>query len=248
MKICRRCKIEKPLSAFGKDRSRSDSLRKWCSDCRSIRREQIISARTIVVCEKATCTSCGIEKEIAEFSKDRSTASGVSSWCRDCHSDYRQRNRPYRLAYSKKYREEHPEIMAASNASWLRRNPEYRSAYARKYAKEKPHVKAAALARYIAAKLNATPAWADLNKIKMIYEQAARLTREIGIPHEVDHIYPLQSKVMCGLHVETNLQVVPTKVNQSKGNRIREVAEVRCCAWPDILHFEAAVQHDMVGL
>ena len=109
-------------------------------------------------------------------------------------------------------------------------------------------MKAAALARYIAAKLNATPAWADLNKIKMIYEQAARLTREIGIPHEVDHIYPLQSKVMCGLHVETNLQVVPTKVNQSKGNRIREVAEVRCCAWPDILHFEAAVQHDMVGL
>jgi hypothetical protein len=64
-----------------------------------------------------------------------------------------------------------------------------------------------------AAKLQATPAWADLKKIEEIY---------LNCPpgHHVDHYFPLISPIMCGLHVESNLRYLPAKENFSKGNRV----------------------------
>jgi hypothetical protein len=112
----------------------------------------------------------------------------------------------------------------------------------KRYAKEKPHVKAAALARYVAAKKQAIASWGDKEMIDAFYEQAARLTRETGIRFEVDHIYPLQSNWVCGLHVETNLKILPSRENQSKSNRPhRDLGDEqpRCCAWPSIVHFES---------
>lgn len=63
-----------------------------------------------------------------------------------------------------------------------------------------------------AQKLQATPTWADLAKIKKIYE-------ECPDGCHVDHIYPLISDWVCGLHVETNLQHLSAEENMRKGNR-----------------------------
>jgi hypothetical protein len=71
-----------------------------------------------------------------------------------------------------------------------------------------------------AVKKQALPLWADLNAIKQIYKQAAELTKATGILYEVDHIYPLQSKYMCGLHVENNLQILTKAENSAKRNLI----------------------------
>lgn len=65
----------------------------------------------------------------------------------------------------------------------------------------------------------ATPAWADIDKIKAIYSEAARLTIETGVPHEVDHFYPLQSNIGCGLHVEANLRIISKTENAAKSNK-----------------------------
>lgn len=70
-----------------------------------------------------------------------------------------------------------------------------------------------------AAKLGATPPWANQEAIKQFYVEARRLTAETGIPHEVDHIVPLQHPLVCGLHVETNLQVLTAEANNTKNNR-----------------------------
>ena len=50
-----------------------------------------------------------------------------------------------------------------------------------------------------------------------------KMTSQTGIKHEVDHIIPLQSPFVCGLHVEYNLQVITAKMNRSKGNKLEGV-------------------------
>lgn len=65
----------------------------------------------------------------------------------------------------------------------------------------------------------ATPIWANKDKIKDIYKAARKLTESTGIPHEVDHIIPLSNKLVCGLHVENNLQILPKDENRKKYNK-----------------------------
>lgn len=72
-----------------------------------------------------------------------------------------------------------------------------------------------------ASKTNATPKWLtkeDRRAIASIYERAAILTAKTGEKHEVDHIVPLRSKVVCGLHVPWNLSVIQAYKNRAKSN------------------------------
>lgn len=73
-------------------------------------------------------------------------------------------------------------------------------------------------ARRRAQKLKASPAWADRAAIHEMY-RCARLLK-----YHVDHIVPLRSGIVCGLHVEHNLQVLPPRENKQKGNKW----------WPDM--------------
>jgi len=61
------------------------------------------------------------------------------------------------------------------------------------------------------AKLQRTPAWADLEAIKKIYAECPE-----GM--HVDHIVPLQGELVSGLHVENNLQYLTPSENASKNN------------------------------
>lgn len=53
--------------------------------------------------------------------------------------------------------------------------------------------------------------------IRNYYIDAQALTRETGILHHVDHIWPL---ARGGPHLPWNLQVLPATINQSKGSKI----------------------------
>ncbi len=99
---------------------------------------------------------------------------------------------------------------------WRINNDERYRLQAKVWRQSNPQNGCAKTAKHRAAKLNATPKWADLDKIKEIY---------ISCPKgfHVDHIIPLQGVAVCGLHVEINLQYLIAKVNQSKGNRFTDV-------------------------
>jgi hypothetical protein len=71
-----------------------------------------------------------------------------------------------------------------------------------------------------AIKLNATPKWANGFIISEIYNLCRLRSKLLGITFHVDHIVPLQSKLVCGLHVENNLQIISNLENLSKGNHI----------------------------
>lgn len=81
-------------------------------------------------------------------------------------------------------------------------------------------MKCANEAKRRATKLNATPndlTVEDLNKIKVIYNEARKLTKETGIQYVVDHIMPLSKG---GLHHPYNLQIMTAQENREKYNKV----------------------------
>lgn len=108
----------------------------------------------------------------------------------------------------KKYAEKYPERRKASKLSWYLKNPERYTEYA---------------SQRRATKLNSTPAWANKFFMQEIYSLARLRTKVMGFKWHVDHIVPLKSDVVCGLHCEQNLQVIPASSNLAKHNRV----------WPD---------------
>lgn len=107
------------------------------------------------------------------------------------------------------YRAAHPELILEIKARWRAKNRAYAVAKcAERYAK----------------KTQATPKWANRFFIDEAYHLARLRTKMLGFPWHVDHIVPLRSKLVCGLHVENNLQVIPGRANHLKNNR----------HWPDM--------------
>jgi hypothetical protein len=64
----------------------------------------------------------------------------------------------------------------------------------------------------------ATPGWADLDAIEQIYYECSQLTKNTGVEYNVDHFYPINGELVCGLHVHNNLQIILATDNNKKRN------------------------------
>lgn len=103
-------------------------------------------------------------------------------------------------------------------------NRDYYRAASAAWAKANPAKATAMTAKRTARKLQATPKWANFEKIQEFYITSDGLNMLLGERHHVDHIVPLQSKIVCGLHCEANLRVITQTLNLQKNNS----------SWPDM--------------
>lgn len=218
LKICVDCLHAKDLADFNKDKSQQDGHSFYCRPCAKVRRNAGYAKNREKVRSQQLATRRADPEKIK--AQNRASYWRQPEKRRADSIGYRKSNRDKLSAKKKAKYVSDPEPVRqrnrnARNADLPKARQQQRESYGRNRAK----YIARARNREIGLAL-ATPAWADLKKIQAIYAEAARLTRETGIPHEVDHYYPLRSKVMCGLHVETNLQILKAEKNRKKSNSI----------------------------
>lgn len=73
----------------------------------------------------------------------------------------------------------------------------------------------------------ATPPWITLEQKKQmrgLYLEAQGFTKITGERYVVDHIVPLLSEEVCGLHVPWNLRVITQEENLKKSNKVIDTA------------------------
>lgn len=168
------------------------------------------------MCQTKVCRACHRDKTLLEFHADKTRPDGRFPYCRECS---REKDRARYLAEADRRRR--------AAKAWARDNRDAHRQKTRKWCRKNPD-KCRALARRKrasrrAAQLRASPAWSDRAAIAAIYLSA----QEQGL--HVDHIVPLVSPVVCGLHVAVNLKPLPALENISKGNRW----------WPDMWDYSS---------
>jgi hypothetical protein len=119
----------------------------------------------------------------------------------------------------KQYYEANKAQVLAGNRAWAEANPEARKRHHSEYVKRNRAKWSAQTANYRATKKQATAAWASSAAIKAFYAEARKRKEQTGVEWHVDHIVPLQSELVCGLHVEHNLQLLPGRANRVKSNK-----------------------------
>jgi hypothetical protein len=126
---------------------------------------------------------------------------------RECQRNYYYKNNEKEKYKQSIYREKHAEQERERAKAWRKEHPgECTEQSITKHCR----------------KINRTPAWADIEKIREIYKERTKLTKETGIIHHVDHIIPLKGKTVSGLHVHYNLRIITASENIRKHNKLLE--------------------------
>ena len=153
------------------------------------------------------CRVCKEEKDLSLFYKAKTCVDGHRHICKACDKIRKDTWRQTRIATHNEqcrlWAQKNPEKRKQIRKTWLDKNICY-------FGNRKRHVR------------QATPTWANQFYIEEIYTLAKLRTELTGIPWHVDHIIPLRGKLVCGLHVETNLRVIPALENLRKNNSYAE--------------------------
>lgn len=142
---------------------------------------------------------------------------------------YREKRADYFTEYNKsdrgqeakrKYYEANRDKVLARAAA---RAPEEKRQYRNKHKANNPEMYKALTSLRRRRFRDATPPWLNSEQkkaIRTLYLHAQSMTEATGERYVVDHIIPLQSDVVCGLHVPWNLRVMTQEENLKKSNKL----------------------------
>jgi hypothetical protein len=194
-----------------------------------------VTAYTKVFDDGIKCFGCLTNKPPSHFNKSKN---GYQPRCKECQKQWRAENAAYlkqaKAEYHQKHREnlnkaarerqaKNKEQSNARSKRWRDANPDRRKEIANAWAKRNPESAVQHQRLRTAKAKQAQPIWARKDCMKAIYVEARR-RRNSGEKCHVDHIVPLLSPIVSGLHCEANLQIISAFDNQSKSNR----------HWPDM--------------
>lgn len=215
-KVCALCRVEKPREAFYARPDRGPyALQPRCIECSLRTRKESRQSASPEERERAL----EVARQWKRNNRERNKAT-KRAW----EAANPEKVKAYTQRIQRKWREANAELSRERVLESKRKKIDYYRRQTAEWAKREAHKARAKYKRYMTSKRGACPAWADQELIEEFYHLAQLRTKATGIVWHVDHIVPLQSPIVCGLHAETNLQVIPGVMNVGKGNRF----------WPDM--------------
>lgn len=240
-KNCRVCLKEKSSLDFHKDASRKDGLRENCKECTSLYVKDVNARRKDkrriegVAYREANPNAAReyYDKNKASLQLARQKNAAIKkSYRHDAHvicwkvfnapteAQKKARKRETeRLRYAKD-----PALNASKARAKIEKNIERHKLVSKSWRSANRDKLNNRQQRRNAAIIEATPIWANSRAMQEFYNSSAALSMHTGEWYEVDHIVPIQSNYVCGLHCEANLRIIAKVENRSKSNRY----------WPDM--------------
>lgn len=167
-----------------------------------------------------TCTKCKVLKSRECFGSNKLTKDKLQSWCNDCKNAHDRARRATDLDYKARRRE-----AAKTEKARLKKKEYMLSEKGREIIRQNRKRQKQDMARRrnyrVYYKLKAAlrvPGWVQPKDTLPFYQ----LANQMGDGYTVDHIIPLRSKLVCGLHTPCNLQVMTKAGNELKGTSLFE--------------------------
>lgn len=166
------------------------------------------------------CTKCRVVKPFEDFAPNKRTKDKLQSWCKSCKYAHDKMKRETDLDYkearknywkSEKYKATRKAYLATEIGRRIIKNNRV---------KQKQDIARRRNYRifYKLKSQNRVPGWVTPKECLPFYQ----LANSLGGEYVVDHIVPLRSNLVCGLHTPENLQVITKSQNEEKGVSLDE--------------------------
>lgn len=212
MKNCGLCGNDKHLTEFWKNKRSSDGLDRYCIPCgKQLRKEDYQKNKTSRLLSMKHYQQRPEYKEQHKLYQKNWLANGGTVWLKNYLIDYCKTNTEKRKAVTKE---------------WYKCNPNRRSEILKVYRKNNPEKVSARVALQRAKRYRAVPKWFEKDKIIEVYKACKQQSLQDNQIYHIDHIVPINSDIVCGLHCYDNLQILIAEENLAKSNKLIELEGV----------------------
>ena len=207
---------------------------KKCSSCDEVKHRSMFNAANRLKYRLASsCKQC--KAKARELNKEH-IAAQKRRWYEDNLAHVSAKDKTRRITHKEELREAEAKKYLNNRENILKRvleyqrnNPDVYRKAGKKYRAANPDKQCAKAAKRRSRLLKATPQWTlddewEQFYLAEIYHLASLRTSVLGKLFHVDHMVPLTSELVCGMHVSYNLQVLLGKENSAKRNYY----------WPDM--------------